>query len=136
MPKWAPLQIFFKDLQNMYFQEHISTAACGTNKSNFSALTFFKLKIICDFSLYIAFYIFSVKMWMRFIIQYWKLINFFRQFLVSTDALLLDIWHETFVFKSLFLSKHRTIFSHLQPCFLKTIDSFFLFFVSTLPKIS
>ena len=58
-------------------------------------------------------------------------LTFFASSSSLQDAILLDIWHETFVFKYLFLSKHRTTFSHFQARFLKTF-----FFVSALRKIA
>ena len=113
----------------MYFQEHISTAAFGTNKSNFSALstnksnfsavTVFKLKIICDFfAMHYLLYPFLENV--NEIYPNWQTFSAGSSSLQY--AILLDIWYETFVFKNLFLSKDRTTFSHLQPRFLKTTD--------------
>ena len=61
-------------------------------------------------------------------------LTFSTTYLSLQYVILLDIWQETFVFKNLFLSKHRTTFSHLQPCFLKTIDFFFFFSYKPLTK--
>ena len=46
----------------MYFQEHISTTASGTDKFNLLALTILKLKMIYDFLPCITFYTLSMKM--------------------------------------------------------------------------
>ena len=119
----------------MYFQEKISTASSGTNKFNFSALTIFKLKIICNFLPRITFTSFLWKCEWDWSYRTGNWLTISTSSSSLQDAILFDLWHETFVFKDFFLFKTLYDFFTFATTFFENDNFFLLLFVSALRKI-